>query len=120
MKLYLINKKGVWGDANSHPLPLTVEVIPFVEIGTASINEVPCSITNGTFQIKELREGLNTIEINGVACERLMCSSQSGVQRAHAIGDASRECLPLLERITLLEEIVSRHESTLKNQDFFA
>ena len=120
MKLYLIGNKGIWGDANSHPLPLTIKVIPFVEIGSATINGCRIGLANSEFTIKELREGFNTVEINGISCERLMCVSQSGVQRAHAIGDASRECLPLIERITSLEEAVARHESTLKNQDFFA
>ena len=120
MKLYICGNKGFWESADSFPIPLTAQVLPSPMIGVAKVNGAPVGITGGTFPLQDLRDGINTIEVNGVPCESLFCRTvNGGVRRVHAIAEDLRGLLPYVARIEELESAVARMEAQLKQPDFF-
>ncbi|MBQ8357868.1 MAG: hypothetical protein IJX39_08705 [Clostridia bacterium] len=123
MKLYIINQNGLWGDASSHPLPATVEIFPRIEIGVAEVNGTTISIVDSKFTLDKLTDGINTVKVNGVMCELLLCSTTNGgtngVRRIHALGQDFRAVLPYLMQIEDLKATTTRHESLLTQKDFF-
>ena len=120
MQLYILDKHGVWGDLNSHPLPATVEVIPHVDIATVEIDGKTISASGGKFIINGVPDGLLSVKVNGVPCEPLFCrTTNAGARRINAIGQDLRGILPYLARISSLEERVARHETQLSQKDFF-
>ena len=120
MQLFILDKHGVWGDLNSHTLPVTVEVIPRVDIVTVEIGEKTISTSGGKFVINDVPDGSLSVKVNGVTCEQLWCRTVSGdVRRVNAIGQDLRGILPYLARLSALEQIVQRHENQLSQKDFF-
>lgn len=120
MQLYILDKHGVWGDLNSHPLPATVEVIPHVDIATVEIDGKTISVSGGKFIINDVPDGSLSVKVNGVTCEQLWCRTVSGdVRRINAIEEDLRGILPFVARIAALEETVARHENHLAQKDFF-
>ena len=120
MTLYILNGRGIWGDVNSHPLPVTVELFPSVELGSATVNGSPVPITDGKLTIADLAQGINTVTVNGVECEPLYCREINGsIRRANAIGGDLREILPVVAQIASLEERFGRIEAQFNQKDFF-
>lgn len=121
MKLYIVEGQGIWGDADSHPLPSTVEVVPRVDLGVAEINGQSVGISGGKFTINAgIANGPVAIKVNGVPCEQLYCRTFGGnVRRVNAVGQDLRAILPVVSRIEALEKIVQRHEGQLGQKDIF-
>ncbi len=119
MKLFILDKQGVWGDTNSHPLPATVEVIPHAEISTVDVNGKTFSAVGGKFVINDLSDGIASVSVDGVPCEPLFCRNTGGTPRINAVGKDLRSILPYLARISQLEATVARHETQLTQKDFF-
>ena len=119
MKLYIIGNTGIFGDAYSHLVPTTVEVVPIVDAGIAYLNGEPIGISDGKFAIANPKEGFNELKIGDAVCEPLFCITTNSVSRIHAIGTDPRAVLPMLERIEALEKTVARHDSQLATHDIF-
>lgn len=120
MKLYVLDKHGVWGDLNSHTLPVTVEVIPRVDIATVEIGGKTISASGGKFVINDVPDGSLSVKVNGIPCEQLFCRTvHGGTRRVNAIEQDLRGILPYLARLSALEQTVQRHENQLSQKDFF-